>query len=48
MSKLNHLYNAEKILSFIKWGDNVMKACLSIQWSLHKVVIFPSQELSII
>ena len=37
MSKLNHLFNAEKILYVIKRirkGDNVMKACPSIQWSL--------------
>ena len=38
MSKLNHLFNAEKIIYVIKHirngGDNVMKACPSIQWSL--------------
>ena len=38
MSKLNHLFNAEKILNVIKCirngGDNVMKACPSIQLSL--------------
>ena len=40
MSKLNHLFNAEKILCYQmhqKWGDNVMKACLSIKWSLSRV-----------
>ena len=41
MSKLNHLKNAEKILNVIKrirkgGGDNVLKACPSIQWSLHR------------
>ena len=41
MSKLNHLFNAEKILCYQthqKWGDNVMKACPSKQWSLDNVV----------
>ena len=39
MSKLNCLYNAEKILCYQmhqKWGgDNLSKVCPSIQWSLH-------------
>ena len=38
MSKLNHLLNAEKIIYVLNasemGGDNVMKACQSIQWSL--------------
>ena len=37
MSKLNRLYNAEKILCYQmhqKWGDNLLKVCPSIQWSL--------------
>ena len=38
MSKLNHLYNAEKILCYQmhqKWGDNLLKVCPSIQLSLY-------------
>ena len=36
MPKLNHLYNAEKILStdkhiHQKWGNKVLKVCPSIQ-----------------
>ena len=46
MSKLNHLYNAEKILYGVKWirngGDNLLKACPSIQWSLIVGKPFPS------
>ena len=42
MSKLNHLYNAEKILFVIKHirngGNNVLKAFPSIQWSLLRLV----------
>ena len=38
MSKLNHLYNAEKntlcYQMHQKWGDNLLKVCPSIQWSL--------------
>ena len=40
MSKLNHLLNAEKysMLSNASemGGDNVLKACPSIQWSLAR------------
>ena len=43
MSKLNCLYNAEKIFSVIKCirnggGDNLLKVGLSIQWSPTKLV----------
>ena len=38
MSKLKHLYNEEIFLlvkqAHQKWGDNVLKVCPSIQWSL--------------
>ena len=39
MSKFNHLYSAEKTLSYQmhnKWGDNVLKACPSMQWALNE------------
>ena len=42
MSKLNHLYNAEKY-SVIKCirngGDNLLKVCPSIQWSLDQAIV---------
>ena len=47
MSKLNRLYNAEKILCYQmhqKWGDNLSKACLSIQWSLPPLLSSPNEE----
>ena len=38
MSKLNRLYNVEKntfcYQMHQKWGDNLLKVCPSIQWSL--------------
>ena len=37
MSKLNHLYNAVKntlLSNTSEMGDNVLKACPSVQWSL--------------
>ena len=46
MSKLNHLYNAEKITLLSNasemGGDNLLKVCPSIQWSLL-VLILPTE-----
>ena len=47
MSKLNHLYNAEKV-PFVsqthrKWGDNALKVCPSMQRSLNQVSTIPTQ-----
>ena len=40
MSQLNRLYNAEKnslLSNASEMGDNLLKVCPSIQWSLTRV-----------